>query len=203
MFPAFDSLELTTRLLKLNQKQQLAFGASCCERMLPSYLAFQEDSGWGNFETLRRGLDFVWSALENDGFSLKEAEKLLDQCDETYPDSADFESLYVPYAQDAYYVIGFLLDVFLGYEIDAFVEIATYTIQTVEMYVQETEQLEPTDPDIESKILNHRIMQRELAQQESDLKEIERNSEVSLEFIQVFRHSWGNNGKSNIDLPIT
>lgn len=45
--PGFNGSALNDRLKTLDNKRQLAFGALCCERLLPSYLAFQRDAGCG------------------------------------------------------------------------------------------------------------------------------------------------------------
>lgn len=47
VLPAFNGEALMERLIRLDNKRQLAFGAVCCERLLPNYLAFQKNAGWG------------------------------------------------------------------------------------------------------------------------------------------------------------
>jgi uncharacterized protein YjaG (DUF416 family) len=47
IMPAFNGAVLKEQLRRLDSKRQLAFGAVCCERLLPNYLAFQHDAGWG------------------------------------------------------------------------------------------------------------------------------------------------------------
>ena len=63
MSTASDVNYLRARLVKLDPDQQLVFGTVCCERLLPNYIAFQKDAGWGDITPVRKALDFVWLSL--------------------------------------------------------------------------------------------------------------------------------------------
>jgi uncharacterized protein len=86
-------------------------------------------------------------------------------------------------------------------DVDKIVKTATYATDSVDLYVQEIENMDPNSPELEQVILTHRLMQRELSQQEKDLKFVEQA--ISLNSILLFqlKKSWNNNGKSNLDLP--
>lgn len=86
-------------------------------------------------------------------------------------------------------------------DVDKIVQAATYATDSVDLYVQEIENMSPNDPTLEKKILAHHLMQRELAQQEENLKMIEQTPSLSREFLAQLKQSWGNNGKSNLDIP--
>lgn len=201
VLPAFDGSALMERLKKLDSKRQLAFGALCCERLLPNYLAFQQDTGWGDIAPVREALDCVWSFLDDQELDTDEIRNAIAFCESSVPNSEEFSSLYVTSAQDACFAVCNILDYLIESNVAKIVQAATYATDTVDLCVQEIESLEPVDPQLEQKILMHHFMQRELRQQEEDLKAIELTPALSREFLTERKSSWDNNGRSNLDLP--
>lgn len=199
--PGFNGSALNDRLKKLNNKRQLAFGALCCERLLPSYLAFQRDAGCGDIALVRKALDCVWTFLRDQPLSSEEIKNVTASCESAVPNSDDFVSLYVTSAQDACFAVCGLLGYLLESDVGKVVQVATYATDSVDLYVQEIENMAPNDPQLEQKILLHPLMQRELTQQEDDLKAIEQVPSLSQEFLAQRKATWNNNGKSNLDLP--
>lgn len=61
VLPAFDGDRLKKRLEMLDSRRQIAFGAATCERLLPNYKAFQEDTGWGSIRPIQDASNLVWS----------------------------------------------------------------------------------------------------------------------------------------------
>lgn len=200
MLSAFNSKILKSRLSKLGLKANLAFGASCCERLLPNYLAFTRETGWGDILPLRRGLDLIWDYLLEKQYDPDEIKEIITTCESIAPDSDDFHSIYSTSAQEACFSVCELLDYLLDNDVQKIVQIATYATDTVDLYVQVTENYNPNLPDIENKILTHPLMQRELEEQENNLKSIEAANKIDEKFISLIKNSWVNKGKSNIDL---
>jgi uncharacterized protein YjaG (DUF416 family) len=198
---AFNSEALKERLSRLDSGRQLAFGAACCERLLPNYLAFQQDTGWGDVHPVRDALESVWASIRDEVLSHQEIKNITAFCESAVPDSEAFKSLYVTSAQDACFAVCCLLDFLLESDVNKIVQAATYAIDSVDLYVQEIENMPPNDPKLEPKILAHHLMQRELAQQEENLKMIEQTPFLSHEFLARLKKSWDNNGKSNLDIP--
>ncbi len=200
--PAFNGETLKGRLNKMDKKRQLACGATCCERLLPNYLAFQQDTGWGDISPIRNALNLVWSFLEDCQLpNAQEIRKITAHCEFVIPDSEKFESLYVSSAQDACFAVCNLLDFMIDSDVDKIVLAARYATDSVDLYVQELENMEPNTSELEQKILTHKLMQRELTKQEDDLRAIEKTSSLDSNFLTQLRSSWNNNGKSNLDLP--
>ncbi|WP_423682130.1 DUF416 family protein [Undibacterium sp. WLHG33] len=201
METAFNSDVLREQLNELAAQWQLAFGASCCERLLPNYLAFNIDAKWGNFAPIREALDLVWSSLEGHAYDRDTVQKLITICENVAPDSEDFTSLYVSFAQDACFSVCGLLDFLLKNDVKEIVQAATYAMSSVDLFVQELENMRPNDPDLELKILSHPLMQRELEKQRVDLERITNTSVLDTVFLSQLRSESGNNGKSNLNLP--
>lgn len=173
VLPVFSGETLKKRLIRLDSKRQLAFGAVCCERLLPNYLAFQRDAGWGDIDPVRKALDCIWLSLSGQSPNSQVIKDISASCESAAPDSEDFASLYVTSAQDACFAVCSLLDYLLENDVDKIVQVAIYATDSVDLYVQEIENMAPDDPDHERKILNHHLMQRELAEQERNLMMIE------------------------------
>jgi uncharacterized protein YjaG (DUF416 family) len=198
--PAFNSENLAIKLLQLGKRHQLAFGAACCERLLPNYAAFQNDTSWGDITPIRTALDAIWAYLSGDALSSAEISRMIKSCERVAPSSDDFESLYVTAAQDACFAVCSLLDYVLDGNTDKVVQAATYATDSVDLYVQETEDMAPNDPSLEQKILSHRLMQRELEKQAHDVKAIGERAFLDTEFLKELKNSWDNDGRSNLDL---
>jgi len=59
-----------------------------------------------------------------------------------------------------------------------------------DMYVQEKENMAPADPDLETKILDHWLMQQELKRQRDDLEFLgDLNVDITLSMIAVKENS--------------
>lgn len=200
-FGSLDYVSAKERLTKLDSNKQLVFGALCCERLLPNYKAFQLETGWGNYCTIRNALDFVWETLNSDTINPTEVKSVLESCEALTPDSDSFTSIYVTSAQDACFAVCSLLDFISADNVDRIVDVATLAIESVDLFVQETKCMDPYDPDLEQKILCHRLMQRELAQQDRELSAVEQIVSNDIQNLLNLKGLWENDGKSNLDLP--
>lgn len=131
--------------------------------------------------------------------SLQEIKTASAACESAAPNSDDFSSIYVTAAQDACFSICSLLDFLTEENVNKIVQSAIYATDSVDLYVQEIEEMDPADPQLEKKILMHQLMQRELQQQENDLAAIESVDVVSLSFLEERKSSWSKGGKGNLD----
>lgn len=201
IMPAFNAQKLEHRLVKLDKQHQLAFGAACCERLFPNYVAFEKDVGWDKSSLVRKALDTAWSQIISKSLTEHELRAITSNCEACAPSSDDFTSIYVTAAQDACFAVCSLLDYLLDEDVIQIVAAATFSTDSVDLYIQEIEHLAPNDALLEQKILAHNMMQRELLQQEQDLLFLERTNSLDFESLKSLRELWQNNGKSNLDLP--
>lgn len=201
VLPAFNGRYLKDRLARLGKKQLLAFGAVCCERLLPNYVAFQQDSGYGDVAPVRRALDLVWASLDGRSFLADEVEEATAACESVAPNSDTFSSIFVTAAQDACFAVCSLLDFLHEGNVDKIVQVATYATDSVDLYIQETEMIAPNDPRLEERILAHHLMQSELQQQNTDLAAVERTPSMSQDFLVELKLLRKGNGRGNLDLP--
>jgi uncharacterized protein YjaG (DUF416 family) len=199
--PPYDYNTLRARLERLDERRQLAFGTVCCERLLPNYEAFSRDAGWGDVAPVRHALDRIWDYLGGATLAAKDADMALETCEAVVPDAEDHTSLYVTAAQDACFAVCALYDFILDPKSDHIADVTRFATDSVDLYVQEIEQMHPDDPQLEQKIAEHQLMQRELAQQERDLNAVSTAPSLDAAFLAALHHSWPHPGKSNLDLP--
>ncbi|WP_437727729.1 DUF416 family protein [Sorangium sp. So ce861] len=170
MEATFSDDRILQMMSRMATHQQLAFGAACCERMLPNYQTFMREVGWGDVAPLREALDTVWVACESGCVAHAQLRKMLSICEECAPNSEDFTSIYTSSAQDAVFAICSLLDFVLDGDVARVVSAARFSIDSVDLIVQEREAMDPRDPLRERKILEHPLMQQELLRQRRDLE---------------------------------
>lgn len=195
----FDKKILCAQLKELSEVQQFLFALLCCERLYPNYKAFARHHDWGDPRVLRNSLDLAWSMLRGDvePVDLSDPTESLELLT---PDTEDFSSVYVSPALDAAVATRLLISLCSGPSISKVVEIASLCRDTVDMYVQEVENLGPDDPRREEKILEHHLMQEELARQCNDIelvRSIRIFDRAAVDKIAVQRQD---QGKSNICL---
>lgn len=200
IIPAFNANALKKRLLSLDSKKRLLFGALCCERLIRNYIPFHEQASWGDVNILEVSLESMWSFLSGNSLDTSKVKKLLDDCIQITPDSDEFEHPLLSVAQDACFAICNLLDYVLTGDTDNILHIATYATDSVDFYIHFVEKVDISNPDREKIILKHPLMQRELAQQENSLRAIENSESSDSELAIHLRHFWDNDGKSNLNL---
>ena len=159
--------------MALNVAGRLTFALSCAERMLPNYRRFVRENDWGDPLVLREALDLGWSWLENHRISSDAARRLRDACFEQAPHTEDFSSILVSSALDAANSAANIAELLIEPDVEKAVEIASYGRDTVDMYVQELEDMPPNAPDLEERIRRHEMMQRELTRQREAIEAIE------------------------------
>lgn len=170
----FDSAEVKSKLEALPDRNRLASAWACCTRMLPNYARFQSEAeGWGNAAPLRQALAAVWrAATAGEAITESGRQALLSSCEAAAPNSDDFDSLYTSSAQDMVFATCSLLDYLGDPDLERLVNSARYPTDSIDLYVQESEEMSPSDPQLERKILRHPLMQQELLRQERDFRDL-------------------------------
>ena len=182
--PAYDEHSMRIQLEQMDNLRVLAFTAACCERLLPNYERFCQESKWGSVQIVRRSLDLVWSYLDGKGPHKKYLEKARLQCFGVTPDSDDFPSLNASLGQRASLSVCSLLDYLIDQRLSSALDAIGFSISSLDLYVQEIEELHPQDVQLERKILDHRLMQRELKLQTAELGVIQNAESLDSELLR-------------------
>lgn len=196
-----DLSVIEKRIKSLSSDKQALFGAVCCERLLHNYLYFHKVTGWGNYDYLRKTLDLIWSILVREKKKNSEYINLLsERCEEYAPDLDVFEDDLAPAAQDACLSICCLLDFLNKKKPNDIIQIATYSTDTVDLFIQTSENINPNDSQLEEKILNHPLMQNELNTQAQILDALEKTKTINNQLIQNLKITF--TYKSNLNLSL-
>jgi uncharacterized protein YjaG (DUF416 family) len=171
---SFDDGRVLGAINKLQTHQQLAAAAACCERLLPNYAAFVAQALWGDPTPLRAALDAIWDVCAR-GSSLaigvESLADLLAQCERAAPNSDDFALVATTFAQDAVFSICALLDFLQDHTPERIATALRFATDSVDLFVQELEDMDPLDPRRGQRIHEHPLMQQELTRQRRDLHE--------------------------------
>jgi hypothetical protein len=90
-------------------------------------------------------------------------------CEAQAPDTHDFDSVYVSPALDAANSAASVFDLIESRDPARAIEIAYWARDSVDMYVQEIDGMEPNTIDLEKRIAEHPLMRREIDRQRGDL----------------------------------
>ena len=192
---------LARRLCRLGPLGQLLFGTICCERLYGNYLAFELDTDTSGSQVLRNSLDLSWDYLETKRINRAEIKYFVAEIDNLTPDSEGFDSEFTSFAQETCFSICYLLESILSVKSDKIAQIASFSIDSVDLYVQEIENMDPGDLELEFKILRHPFMQRELKVQSQVYDLIASTDELNQSLIRSLKGQWRALKKSNINLP--
>ena len=187
--------DLSEKLQRLTVPQQIAFSASCSERLFPNYQAFFKEENWGDPDVMRVALDTVWDNLEEGVVPSKGLSELIEECDSVTPDTEDFETPLVSSALDAGTAIVGTLELCKDGDWNHAFEAAGFARDTVYLALS-AQGLDDVD------MVQHPWMKRELEKQEEDLTVLASSPTLSTALVLQLRHSWKNQngGLSNIDL---
>lgn len=167
----FELGKLRQTLHSLPSWKRVVFMVSCCERMLPNYQSFSSEAGYGNANLLREALDRAWDWIEG-GRLPNNMATLIAECEQQAPDTSEFDSIYTSAALDAANSIAETLEALGEATEDQAIEVASLARDTVDLFVQQQQDLDPNSPGLEKEIIESRLMQDELRHQRQCLEEL-------------------------------
>jgi uncharacterized protein YjaG (DUF416 family) len=172
---AFEEEKVREQLNGLPDAGRLAFSWGCCARLFPTYERFRfASSGWGNQAPLVEALDSIWDCVRGEGLSKRQVKGLTSACESVVPPSDRFTSHYSTLAQDVVHAVCSVLDYVDSGDLGRLVNAARYPMDVVDMHVQESEAMDPHDPELEKRILSHPLMKQEIWRRTRDLTELAR-----------------------------
>jgi|SRR5580704_8474189 uncharacterized protein YjaG (DUF416 family) len=166
---AFDLAGLERELSAVRPRRRVAFAASCCERLLPNYVAFWKEGKRGSPAVLREALDAVWTAAMGQEVSSARIDHLYAQVDRVIPDTEVFSSDYTSPALDAGAALEEALRCCVDYAPARAARAASLARDTVDMFIQVRDSLQYGESDFEERISRDALMVSELQRQRNDL----------------------------------
>ncbi|WP_444940667.1 DUF416 family protein [Microbulbifer sp. ZKSA004] len=199
MEKAFDETTLRREFSKMEFWKQLVFLFAISQRLLPSFVFFARESKLSGVELLESAMHKAYELL-NAGVSNADLTEYASRCEAIAPDTEDYDSIFVSSALDAAVAVSLLMKAFTNNKTSFVIEGASLAIDSVDMYVQELDDMDPNCPDIEQMILNHRLMQLELKRQRLDLELLANLSDDQFISMKVIADKLINQGESCLDL---
>lgn len=169
----FDAVDLKRRLLDLPNSERLAFAALVLDRALPNFLRFESETGVAGGAMLRGAQAKVWGLVEGNDAASPFFGLNSKACELFAPDSESHKSLYTSSALDAVSITCNILDYVESKRVDLLVESASLLRDSVDMFIQLGGYVDSSTLDLETRLLNHPLMQEELGFQNADLQFLE------------------------------
>lgn len=200
MEPEFNEDELKQKLEKLPFWKQLVFLLIICQRLIPSFRAFAAETGFQGQMQLKSFLSKAWDLLSN-GISSTDLSSEAALAESVAPDTEDFDSVLVSSALDAAVATCLLMRAFGNQQTETIVEAVALVRDSVDMYVQELEDMDPADPDLEESVLGHELMQKELKRQREDLEFLSMLDDDISVSMRAVKKKWFDSEESCLALP--
>jgi uncharacterized protein len=173
--------EIKSNLSNISNKGRVLFAVLICERLYPNYVAFQKKYNWGNYEVLQEAIALLRQYLiKEDLFEESEIEEMIDRVDIITPHTEKFSGIITSFALDSCTSIYSTLSYLLDKNVDNIADVASYARDTVDMYIQEIEDINANDPKIEEKIEQNEFM---ILERKAQIELLKKLSVMSLDKI--------------------
>jgi hypothetical protein len=165
--------EVKSKLVAIPDKGKVLFAILICERLYPNYVAFQKINNWGDHSILQEGIALIRQYLiKEDLFDVDEITNVIESINEITPSTEDFSGIITSFALDACTAVLDTLEFLVDKNPEHIADVATYARDTVDMYIQEKDDLNANDPMIEEKIAKDPFMVKEKSIQRELLKKL-------------------------------
>jgi uncharacterized protein YjaG (DUF416 family) len=148
----------------LSDRQKAAFAGFTCEKLYPQYVAFCQAANWGSPVVFERGVALLFQAAQQD-IPADIVRAWLERLEQVAPDAAKFQVALAPYALDACIALEQALLFLLNKQEAYLLYSTTAATDAVDMFVQESLDLDPNQRNLDAVIDASPFMQRELARQ--------------------------------------
>lgn len=174
------------KIVKLSFKQQILFAVLTCEKLLPNYRQFSNSIKWGNIEILEEAIVMIYQFLQDIELNDAELDGIYEKIIEITPNVENFEGDLPSYALDTCSAISDAIEFLLSEDQSYLLNIVSIARDTIDMFIQESEDLDPKDEDLEDKIAQNEYMKKEYNRQHDILRKL-LGAEITLPFISAMR----------------
>jgi uncharacterized protein YjaG (DUF416 family) len=166
----FDEANLRAQLGRLPKEHCAAFAAACAERLFPAYVRFSREAESADPKALRVALDALWDDLTGKPSSEPHLRAMADECESLAPDENEESSDEQPYAEDAVAALVYALHARVG-QGDRAAWSARCVYEALDHFIQSEDSGVVVTAN-EPRLLEHPLVQAELARQRRDLDEL-------------------------------
>lgn len=179
----------------LSFRHKVLFAVLACERMLPSYIHFHNDEKWGSVNVLNDTLEFLYTFTLNGHIDTPIIDKLKIDVEQNAPDLDEFSSESASYALDTCITYYETLEYAKTKNNTHLSNVVESLLATVDMFIQEQDDLDPSDIHLEEKISKNKYMMNEIERQNTILSVLSKQELITSELIETLR-------RLNLSLPL-
>jgi uncharacterized protein YjaG (DUF416 family) len=180
-------LYLKNQLSTLSLQQKALFAGLTCEKMLPSYILFSQVEKWGDSQVLEQCINLLYSFSVNPEAVTREiTEQLQQDFYEVFPDLNDFESREASFAFDTCAAVDYSLLFLLERDNESILDVSTSITDTIDMFIQIRDDLDPNDPHLNAILDADELMQAEINRQKTILSGIDQISQAVIVQLRQF-----------------
>jgi uncharacterized protein YjaG (DUF416 family) len=187
-------------LEKLNNQQLLAFSYLCSSYMIDNYKVFTKKYNWGNVLVLINALDTIENVLFNKRDEIYDLTKLIILVDKEIPNTSNFSTILCSFALDSSNCILETLNFIKTHEVEYAKNIAIFCRDTVDMYIQEINDMDYNNPKFEEEISKHELMISELERQGEIIKKLKTEKEFNQDIMTKFENINKKTNRPNLNL---
>jgi uncharacterized protein YjaG (DUF416 family) len=167
---SFDEPVLRGQLERLPREHRAAFAAACAERLFPGYVRFSHETG-RDPKTLRAALDALWDDLTGRPLSEHELRATVEKCRALVPSEEEESADDQPYAEDAVVALVYALEARMKQSSQEAAWSARRAYEALDHFVMFDDSGVVVTAN-EQRLLEHPLVQAELARQKVDLDEL-------------------------------
>jgi uncharacterized protein YjaG (DUF416 family) len=175
------------QLEKLSHRHRVLFTALTCEKMIPSFRAFSSKMRWGNVEIMEEALILQYQYINSGQKSDSEIDDLYSSLEINTPNNDDFDDISTSYAIDSCVVFLESMAFLKTGHIHHSLNVASSARDTIDMFIQEKESIDPNDSNLETLILSDPYMLKEQKRQNAILSALSESPVINSESIQRLR----------------
>ncbi len=166
------ALKLTKDLEKLPPRSRLLFAFWVAKRLFHNYVFFSKATSFGDIDIMLDAFNLIDKYLKDEIKNEDEIIKAFGDIDENTPDTNDFSTVLVSFALDSCNALTECLRYILDENISHVVDIGIFARDTVDIFIQEINDMEINDLDFELNIQNNELMRKEITSQKIFLKRL-------------------------------
>lgn len=179
--------------------RNLTFGYLTSQRLLPNYIYFSQVYNFGDSTVLKQYLQLIRSKIIDQNFesNFGDYETILNKLS---PEPHNYKTVLASSAMDACGSVYSLINYIIDKNDNHIQEIATLATDSVDMYIQEKENLDMSNPQMEKIIAEHPLMVKERKTQENILNYLNKMNIVEAKDLEMLEQLQYNNGRGNLEL---
>jgi uncharacterized protein YjaG (DUF416 family) len=190
-------LFIKTKIHFLTYQKKILLCLLLSERLIENYDFFSKRYNYGNVNILKKTIDDLFSEVESN-ISRYNVEDLISKIEEVTPDTEDYETIYVSFALDACTSIISTLQYINDKNDDNVVDVVLYSRDTVDMFIQEKDDLNLSPIEVNEYIEKDIFMKNEKKYQAELIEYLQRTDDLSFNEISLLRATT----KNPIDLNL-